>query len=119
MLERTRARPARHDRRATISERFERKQPEGSERTELFAHLPYTYGRLGQLGSQTSSVFFLVLLVAMISPIRAQLMRPFLSRRSFLQTLRPEPVGQGSAIIEMRVNETRRSRRLFHAWWEM
>ena len=86
MLERTRARPVRHDRSATISGRFERKQPEGSERTELFAHLPYTYGRLGQLGSQTSSVFFLilVLLVVIISPIRAQLMRSFLSRRSFL-----------------------------------
>lgn len=91
---------------------------EGSERTELFAHLPHTYGRFGQLGSQTSTKFFFVLVIVN-GLVHAQLMWPFFSCLGFLHTLRPEPICQGGTIIEMGVNETRRSRRLLHTRWEM
>lgn len=114
MVEITRARPVRHDQRTP-----ERKRTEGNERTELFAHLSHTYGRLGQLGSQTSSILLFVIIVVISSPVQTQLMRAFLFRCSFLCTFRPEPIGQGGTVIEMGVDETRRSRRLLHARWEM
>lgn len=88
------------------------------EHTKLFAHLPYTHGCLGQLSSQASAEFF-IFVVVVSSPVHTQLMGPFLFRRSFLQTLRLEPVRQRSTVIKMRMDKTRRSCRLLHAWWEM
>lgn len=101
---------------ALMSEDFEWKTKGENERTELFAHLPHTYSGLRQLGSQSPSTLFFVI---EISPIQAQLMRPFLFCGSLLQTLRPEPVCQGGAVVEMRMDKTGRSRGLFHARWEM
>lgn len=118
MLERTRARPVCHCRREQTkrhNERGLREVGSGSERTELFAHLPYTYSRLSQLGSQASSKLFVVVV---ISSIQTQLMRSFLFRCGFLQALGLKPICQGSAVIEMGMDKTRRSRRLFHTWWE-
>ena len=122
MPERTLARPVRnnrgegtkhHDKRGHVEEK-----KGGSEHTELLAHLPHAHCSFGQLGGQTSSILFL-LLVIVNGPVQTQLMWLLLLRSGFLQTLRLEPIRQGSTVIKMGMDETRRSRRLLHAWWEM